>query len=62
MIPNIGPGERRKRMRFGVILLGIGVVAAAALLVGGAPRAWRVTLLLPFWGAGLGFFQARDKT
>ena len=62
MIPNIGPRERRKRVRFGIMLLGVGVLAAAVLLILGAPRMWRASLLLPFWLAGLGFFQARDKT
>lgn len=62
MIPNIGPRERRKRLRFGAIFFGSGVIAAGALMVGAAPRAWRITVFLPFWLAALGYFQARDKT
>jgi hypothetical protein len=61
-IPNIGPAERRKRLRFGFLLLGIGVVLAAVLLSTGAARAWRLVVLLPLWSAAVGFVQVRDKT
>jgi hypothetical protein len=61
-IPNIGPRERRKRMLFGAGFLMIGVLAAAALIAGGVPRAWRLLLVAPFWAAGLGLFQARGRT
>jgi hypothetical protein len=62
VIPNIGPSECRRRTRFGAVFLGIGILVAVGLIVAGAPRGWRATVLLPFWLAGLGFFQARDKT
>ena len=61
-IPNIGPGERKKRNAFAVIALGLSVAAGAALIGTGAARAWRLGLLLPLWVAGLGYFQAREKT
>ena len=45
-------------------MIALGAAAAlAALLVGmHAPRIWRSTVFLPLWIAGLGVFQARDKT
>lgn len=59
---NIGPRERAKRMRFGVISLALGVGIAAALIVLGVPRMWRLALFAPFAIAGIGVFQAREKT
>jgi hypothetical protein len=61
-IPNIGPGERRKRLRMGVMALGASVLLAAALVVGGADRRWRLVVFLPLWLAALGIFQATEKT
>ena len=61
-IPNIGPKERRKRLLFGAGFLVIGLLAAAALIRGDAPRGWRLLLVVPFWLAGLGLFQARERT
>jgi hypothetical protein len=60
--PNIGPRERRKRVRFGVELTLVSAAAAVALVAAGTPRAWRLLLLLPLWMAALGFYQAREKT
>jgi len=31
-------------------------------MVTGAGRLWRLSLLVPFWGAASSFFQWRDKT
>jgi hypothetical protein len=59
---NIGVNERRKRMRFGVVLLGVGVAIAAAVVFYQAGRLSRLAVLLPFWAGGLGVFQARAKT
>lgn len=59
---NIGPGGQRRRYLLGGALLAVGVAAATALVLGGAPRGWRLALFLPFWAGGLGFFQARDCT
>jgi hypothetical protein len=50
------------RLRFGFLLLGIGVELAVALLGSGAARAWRVLVLLPLWSAAVGFVQVREKT
>jgi uncharacterized membrane protein len=61
-IANIGAGGRRKRLMFGIVALGVGVVIAALLVAIGAPRIWRLPLLLVFYVAALGIFQARDKT
>lgn len=61
-IPNIGLRERRRRLMFGVILLGVSVAALAALLAARAAPRWRAALFPLLWGAGVGFFQWRDKT
>jgi hypothetical protein len=61
-IANIGAGGRRKRLIFGIVALGVGVVIAAPLVAIGAPRVWRLPLILVFYVAALGIFQARDKT
>jgi hypothetical protein len=61
-VPNIGPEERRKRMRFGLVALCVGLAMAAALFASGVQRWWRLVLFPPFWVAGVGVFQARDKT
>jgi len=61
-IVNIGPRERRRRMRFGAVLLVAGA-GLAALLVGiQADRPWRLLLFLPFWAGAVGVLQAREKT
>jgi len=49
-------------MRFGLIALGVAVGMTAVLIAVGAPRVARLTVFLPLWIAGLGVFQARDKT
>jgi hypothetical protein len=49
-------------MLFGAGFLGIGLLAAATLIAGDVPRGWRLLLLVPFWAAGLGLFQARERT
>jgi len=61
-IPNIGPGERRKRLLSGIVAFGVGVVALAVLMVLSLDRWWRLALVVPFWMAGIGFFQYREKT
>jgi hypothetical protein len=59
---NIGPRERRKRLASGVVLLVVAGGLAAFLLTTGASRLWRLSLFLPLWASGAGFFQAFDKT
>jgi hypothetical protein len=61
-VANIGIGERRKRLTYGIVGLGVGVVIAAVLIVIRAPLVWRLPLFLVFNVGALGIFQARDKT
>ena len=61
-IPNLGPRERAKRLRFGLIALALSLAGATALLLLGAPRPLRLALFLPFWLAAVGIFQATEKT
>ena len=57
---NLGPKERRKRLIMGVIALALGV--GVALAARPKPVAWRFVVLAFFWVAGLGLFQAKEKT
>jgi hypothetical protein len=59
---NIGPRERSKRLRFGLVALVVAFVAAAALIALGAPRLSRLALFIPLFAGGMGIFQARAKT
>jgi hypothetical protein len=59
---NIGPLQRRKRLTFGVVLLGASLVAAAMLIHADVARGWRILLVLPLGAAALGIFQARERT
>lgn len=59
---NIGPREIRKRRLMGIVALTVGVGAAFLLVVFEAPRLLRLIVFLPVWIAGLGLFQAREKT
>ena len=59
---NIGPQERRKRLRFGVVTLALAALIAAALIGTGVNHWWRLALFLPFASGAVGIFQALDKT
>lgn len=59
---NLGPREIRKRRLMGIVALTVGVAAAFLLVSFGAPRLLRLVIFLPIWIAGLGLFQAREKT
>jgi len=61
-IANIGAGERRKRLAFGLAAFGAGVLIAVLLILVDAPLIWRVPLIFLFYVGALGFFQSRDKT
>lgn len=61
-IANIGVGERRKRLLFGIVALIVGMVIAALLVVVAAPPLWRLPLVAVFYAGALGVFQSRDKT
>ena len=61
-IANISPLERQKRLRFGIQQFMITLVILAVLIVLHVNPLWRLPLLLLFWTAAIGYFQARDKT
>ena len=49
-------------MTFGVVGLGLGVVAAGLLIGFDVHRAWRLALIAPFYMGGMGIFQATGHT
>ena len=59
---NIGPSGVRRRRRLGLLALGVGIAGAFALRLAGTPALSRVVLFPAYWGAGVGLFQAREKT
>lgn len=59
---NIGERERRKRRVMGFVALASGVGLAFLMVVYDAPRWSRLVIFFPVWLAGLGLFQAREKT
>lgn len=61
-ITNMTPGGRHRRLTMGIVMLVVAAALGVWLLAGGAARVWRLTLLVPLWGAGLGLFQARECT
>ncbi len=61
-VVNIGPKQRRLRLTFGLVCLGVAAALALGLLLGGAPRAVRAAVALPLLLAGYGVFQARART
>jgi hypothetical protein len=61
-VANIGPKERRRRLIFGLVLLALGGIAAAALIASRASWFWSAALFLPLWVGALGLFQATGQT
>ncbi len=61
-IPNISLNERRKRLKFGLIVFAINLAVLAVLLATGINLWWRIGLFPLFAAAASGFFQWRDKT
>ena len=61
-IANISPLERQKRLRFGIQQFTLTLIILGILLVFDVNPFWRLPLLLMFWAAAVGYFQARDKT
>ena len=59
---NIGPSEQRVRLIMGAASLLFGLVAAGVLAYVGVSRWWRLLLIIPFYNAALGIFQANRKT
>ncbi len=56
---NIGPAEIRRRLRFGHVGVAATVLLLTGLLVGDAPRLWRLLAALPASGAAAGYLQAK---
>ncbi len=61
-VANIGTRGRRRRAILGAVWLVAGVVASWAFDRAQLPLGWYAALLLPFTMAGIGFFQALEKT
>jgi len=61
-IANIGPLERKKRMKFGIQQFIIALVVLGLMIFLHLNPLWRLLLLPLFWTGGIGYFQARDKT
>lgn len=59
---NIGASGQRRRYLIGGVALLIGVLLAAALVLGDAPQGARFLVFLPFAVGALGIFQARGQT
>jgi hypothetical protein len=62
LVPNIGPRGRRRRLLSGIATLAVGIALAVWAVATGAPRAWRLLLVAPFWSGTLGILQSRAKT
>jgi hypothetical protein len=61
-VPNIGPKQRRKRLRFGIGAACAAAALLALLVAGDFSRWWRLTLFLPLWMSATGLSQAYRKT
>lgn len=61
-IANISPLERQKRLRFGIRQFIFALLIFGVLIGLHVNPLWRLSLLILFWAAGVGFFQAHDKT
>lgn len=61
-IANISPAERQKRLKFGIKQFVTALVVLGVMLAVDLNHFWRLPLLLMFWAAAIGYFQAKDKT
>ncbi|MBI3313520.1 MAG: hypothetical protein HYZ83_04745 [Candidatus Omnitrophica bacterium] len=59
---NIGPDQRRKRVRMGIICLVLSVLAEIYFVSQGFPRSLRLILFAPLYLGMFGLIQAREKT
>lgn len=59
---NIGPGERRKRVFLGWIMLMAGLFGAVIMIQLHVPPLGRLSLFFPFFLSAFGFIQACEKT
>ena len=60
--PNIGPLQRRRRLRMGIAGLAVAIALAVLLAAAQASAMLRALVFLPLLVAGSGFFQYREKT
>ena len=61
-IANIGAREIRRRRTLGIVFAVVAGLLGFLLIGYEAPTWTRILLFLPLWIAGLGVFQAREKT
>lgn len=61
-LANIGARGRRLRRNVGLVAAAVGLLAAVLLELANVAAIVRLGLLVPFWVAGIGLFQAHDKT
>lgn len=61
-VANIGRSQRRVRWLSGVAGAAAALTLLALLILGDAPRLWRLSVALPVWSGALGFLQSREKT
>jgi hypothetical protein len=61
-IPNIGPREKARRLRVGVVMFLVSGAVALFLLVAGVSRVWRIPVFLPLLIGAFGVFQVRAET
>jgi len=59
---NIGPRQRRRRIRTGVVLLALGGAIAGVLFGLHTERALRLVLAVPFIAGSVTLFQVRART
>jgi hypothetical protein len=62
VVPNIGRRQRRIRWLSGAVAATVTVGLLLVLVLGDAPRLWRLGVAIPAWFAALGFLQSREKT
>jgi len=61
-VTNLADRGVRQRRTMGMIWLVISFIATGALIVFGAPRVWRLVLIVPFALAAVGLIQAQERT
>ena len=59
---NIGPRQRRQRLVFGLVMLAAAVALGILLRIRQVPALMQITMIIPLFMAGLGYFQAKEKT
>lgn len=59
---NIGPAERRKRVRIAAVSLAVAALVAVSLVAFEAHRGWRLLALPPIWIGALCLVEAKTRT